>query len=68
MLRFESLKQLLIVEKHVGEDVQDRREELWGYVECEDINVKARVWEHGRRMSGVYHWDIHNYADRNRGE
>jgi len=55
VLGFESLKQLLIVERHVEEDVRDRREEPWGYVECEDIDVKAQVWEPRRKLSSVYH-------------
>lgn len=71
--RFNSLVELLIVEQHVGtipleKEVRDSRKEPWGYVECEDIDIKAGVWRPGARLSRLYHRHIRKHAEQNMGE
>lgn len=65
--RFGCLQDFFIVEKHVGENLGDRREDLWGYVNCEGIDAKPRVWEHGKDLSLAYYWQLVKYADQNGG-
>jgi len=73
LLNFESLHELLIVERHIGngrwdQEVPDTREEPWGYVQCQDIDVKARVWEPGRGLALFYYQHVQENAERNQGE
>ena len=65
-LKFGGLKELLIVEKHVGNKVRDRRDDLWDDIECSGIDAKAGVWKHGRLLSRVHYGEMDQYAKENR--
>jgi len=66
VLRFGGLRELLIVEKHVGSKVRDKRDDLWNYVQCNGIYAKVGVWPHGRLLSLVHSWRINKYTEANR--
>jgi len=68
---FGYLEEILVVEKHVGWELRNRREDLWGYVECDGVDAKAvmsPVLDRGRSLSGMYYPLIKIYAERNGGK
>ncbi len=66
--QFTHLREFLLVETNVERIFEQRRGDLWGYVECEDIDVKRRVWERGVELSGAYGQLIKQHAAENGGD